>query len=229
MSKIVLTFFVFCFVMAQSTWARPVLLELFTSQSCSACPPAEKAMEKLNEREDFFVLSFHVDYSSEQGRNDIFAKNEFTKRQTSYMRALGNGSLFTPQVIVDGSAETIGSWGWRVKMLGANARENQIKVPIHFMDKGERSYIKVPAFEMAKPADVWYVTYVAKAENAPESIENKGREVHSVNVVRTLKKLAIFKGQSMDIKLPKLVNAGENFAIFIQEQAYGKVVGLYRP
>jgi hypothetical protein len=227
MQKIAFALFVFCVVTAQNVWARPILIELFTSQGCSSCPAGEKAVAELNERDDFFALSFHVDYWDRLGWKDIYAKREFTNRQSSYMRVFGDTSVYTPQAVIDGVDETIASWGWRIKMLASSLRKKQVDIPIHFMENKNKGYIKIPAFELKKAADIWYVTYIPKADVDVKKGESRGRKLHSVNVVRTLKKLTSWNGQAVEIALPEKSKTDQKIAIFIQEQGLGQILGLY--
>ena len=96
----------------------PVLVELFTSQGCSSCPPADATLTKLALRDDVVALSFHVDYWDNLGWNDPFASRAHTRRQRDYARAFGNRSVYTPQMVFDGRLEgAVQSDGAAVDML----------------------------------------------------------------------------------------------------------------
>src|SRR5437870_13904008 len=91
-----------CCVAATNAQPRPVVLELFTSQGCSSCPPADAYVGKLSARSDVLALAFHVDYWDELGWRDQFALAQSTQRQSVYARNLGRSSVYTPQLVVDG-------------------------------------------------------------------------------------------------------------------------------
>lgn len=222
----------FCFLcllfFSSSVFARPVLIELFTSQGCSSCPEGEKVVSRLNQREDFFALSFHVDYWDKLGWKDKFAQPQFSERQTGYMKKFNEKSIFTPQAVLDGTDEAVASWGWRIKMLASDLRSEQVDIPMHYTQKNGRERIKIPSYKILKNADIWYVTYLPQTSTDIQAGENSGRQMHSVNVVRSLEKLKVWQGQETEIKLP-LKPEGLQMAVFIQEQGLGKVLGLYHP
>ncbi len=207
--------------------ARPVLLELFTSQGCRSCPAGEKVIRQLNERDDFFALSFHVDYWDKMGWQDPFAQGAFSQRQVHYMEKFENSSLYTPQVVVDGQSETTASWGWRVKMLASSARNNQVNVPIFYSQKNGREYVQMPAFDMGGVANIWYVSYRPEAVTSVTKGENQGRVLHSVNIVRSKEQLKVWDGQKeLSLTLP-LRPEGLEAAVVIQKKGMGPVVGLF--
>jgi hypothetical protein len=88
--------------------AQPVVVELFTSQGCSSCPPANAVLARLADRNDILALSFGVTYWDELGWKDTFASPQFTKRQWDYAHALHHASVFTPQMVVQGRMDAVG-------------------------------------------------------------------------------------------------------------------------
>jgi len=107
---------------AQPMPAQPVVLELFTSQGCSSCPPADIAVAKAADRPDVIALSFNVTYWDHLGWKDTFARPEFTDRQVAYARALGDGAPYTPEVVAGGRAASVGNSQGRVEALIAQGR-----------------------------------------------------------------------------------------------------------
>src|SRR3546814_8056233 len=94
---------------AEDSAQHPVVVELFTSQGCSSCPPAEAYLADLAARKDVIALEYHVDYWDFIGWKDLFAKPEFTARQHSYVEALGGREVYTPQLVIAGATHEVGS------------------------------------------------------------------------------------------------------------------------
>src|SRR6516165_3499017 len=101
---------------------RPVVVELFTSEGCSSCPPADALLAELATRSDLLALSFHVDYWDRLGWKDPFSSAMATRRQDRYARLLGLDAVYTPQVVVDGHWQTVGSDREAVAQAVAQAR-----------------------------------------------------------------------------------------------------------
>jgi hypothetical protein len=96
---------------------QPVVVELYTSQGCSSCPPADRVLGELAERDDVIALAFHVDYWDYLGWKDEFANPEHTKRQRAYARAAGERTIYTPQMIIGGKDHVIGSKPMKINNL----------------------------------------------------------------------------------------------------------------
>ncbi|MFT7145111.1 MAG: hypothetical protein ACI9TY_000795 [Alphaproteobacteria bacterium] len=208
--------------LAHTACARPVLLELYTSEGCSSCPAGEETVADLNKRDDFFALSFHVDYWDGLGWKDKWAKKEFTNRQKAYMKKVGSNKIYTPQAVLDGVEETVASWGWRVKMLAYSVRQKQVDIPMRL----ENDLLYIEAYNLQKPVDIWYVTYNDTGESNVQAGENRGRVMKSVNVVRSLEKLSVWHGEKTTIRLPSITNGGQHTAVIVQDAKFGKVLGL---
>src|SRR6267378_2009368 len=98
-----------CCVAATNAQPRPVVVELFTSEGCSSCPPAEAYVGELSQRSDVLALSFHVDYWDDLGWRDRFALGQAVERQRIYARVLNRSSVYTPQLVIDGRDDYVGS------------------------------------------------------------------------------------------------------------------------
>jgi len=207
--------------------ARPTVLELFTSEGCSSCPTAEAEIAQLNAREDVFALSLHVDYWDYIGWKDPFATPSNTARQRAYRQAFNESKIYTPQVVVDGLEETVGSWGWRIKMLMHKAQQNQVDVPIRVTQPdAEKLRIVLPKRSIKNPVDVLMFVYLPNTESNVRKGENRGKFLKHTNVVTRFFKVASWDGAEMILNVPEQLQKGENVAIILQEENLGKVLGL---
>jgi len=175
------------------------VVELFTSQGCSSCPPANDNVRALSDRPDVLALSFGVTYWDKLGWKDTFADPAYTARQYAYARSLRHDGPFTPQVVVDGRADTVG------------ARPGEIEALI-----GRTSLLGGPAIRIAGdtvelgaahapgvPADVWLVRYDPRTIAVPiRAGENDGRTLPHKNVVRALVRLGAWSGGAERFVLP---------------------------
>jgi hypothetical protein len=198
----------------------PVLVELFTSEGCSSCPPADRLLEQLDPQA--IVLSEHVDYWDQLGWKDPYSSHALTKRQQNYARQLNVQGPYTPQMVVDGSAEFNGSDSGRALQELSKA----VKRP-----KAEVHFTRTPTGLQVQVTDSPHSgnVYLAVAENAASSQvaagENGGKRLHHVSVVRSLRKIGSVKkggefSQSVDLPEPT-----QRAVVFIQESDLGTVYG----
>ena len=169
--------------------AHPTVVELFQSQGCSSCPPANANVLALSNRPDILALSFQVTYWDQLGWKDTFAQPKFTDRQWDYARAFGRKEVFTPQVVVNGRADTVG------------VRPGQIEQVIAKADRGaagprldiEGGKVVVSAGRGA--GEVWLVRYDPRVVQVSiRRGENTGRTLPHKNVVKELVKLGSWSG-----------------------------------
>ena len=104
-----MVFAAFAAISVPATAQSPVVVELFTSQGCSSCPPADKLMHELAKRDDVIALALHVDYWDYIGWKDVFAQPEFTARQRAYARLGNRKMIYTPQMVINGRDHVVGS------------------------------------------------------------------------------------------------------------------------
>src|SRR5215831_2849177 len=122
---------------------RPIVVELFTSEGCSSCPPADKLLAELASRPDVLALSFHVDYWNGLGWKDPYSSHEATERQNHYATLLDLGTVYTPQIVVDGKWQAIGSDRADVEHALGLARRDRQEVPVTLgLDHG-RAQVKL--------------------------------------------------------------------------------------
>ncbi len=228
---------------ANSASEVPVLLELFTSEGCSSCPPADHFVQELDARQPvpgvrLIVLSEHVDYWDQQGWKDPYSSHSATQRQIDYARRFGLESPYTPQIIVDGD-QVLKLADPQQVMSSFHTASISTKLPIrvHSLapDNGARESLRVHVETGAAagnmPIEIFVATALDRAESQVLRGENKGRHLEHVAVVQTLTKVGkVEKGKSFSqdvlIKLPKGVDTKNLRVIaFAQERGLGKVLG----
>lgn len=175
--------------------ALPVVVELFTSQGCSSCPPADAMLAGLLDEPDILPLSFHVDYWDYLGWADSFARPEFTERQERYAMAAGERSVYTPQVIVDGqdTAVTLGP-AQLMGLIDANRLSPAtISIRRDTTPKGEMIEL-MPLSDLGGRVDILLVRYAPERRVQMTAGENRGKVVTYTNVVLSLDRLAEWDG-----------------------------------
>ena len=200
----------------------PVLVELFTSEGCSSCPPADRLLQRLDPQT--IVLSEHVDYWDHLGWKDRFSSHAFTLRQEAYAREFGLDSPYTPQMVVDGVAQFTGGDAQRAAAEIAKAAGHS-KAEIHLARNGSGARVEIHSSPRA--AEIW----LAVADNAASSQvaagENKGHDLSHVAVVRNLRKIGSIKrggSFSTQVELPPGA-AAQRVVVFLQEAGQSSVLG----
>jgi hypothetical protein len=199
------------------------VVELFTSQGCSSCPPANANVAALSTRPDVIALSFGVTYWDYLGWKDTFAQPAFTARQVAYARALGHGAPFTPQVVVDGEADVVGARPGEIESLIARTRLSGPAL------RAANGAVEIGAGRApAMPADVWLVRYDPRTVQTPvKAGENSGRTLPHKNVVKALIHLGVWRGPSERLTLPPPA-AGLSTAILLQTRDAGPILAAAR-
>jgi hypothetical protein len=192
---------------------RPVVLELFTSESCSSCPPADALlMELATGRPDLLPLGFHVDYWNALGWKDRYASPAATARQRAYAAALGAG-VFTPQLVIDGRWQAVGSDHAAVQVAIRRARAEPPAGPgLATTDANGR--VTVQAGAAAGAGDVLLIGFDSRHTTQVGAGENDGRSIDEANVVRSLTRIGAWSGRarSFDAARP----AGQRVAVLVQ-------------
>lgn len=194
------------------------VVELFTSQGCSSCPPANANAIVLSERQGILVLSYGVTYWDHLGWRDIFAKPEFTRRQVDYETTLGRSGPFTPQIVVDGRRDTVGDVRSDIEKL-LSARKDAATIEF----AGET--VRIGAGTLGyRSVDVWLVTYDPRTIEVPVSRgENGGRTLPHKNTVRSLIRLGGWEGRPVSFELPPS-EPSLRAAILLQVSAGGPIL-----
>jgi hypothetical protein len=194
------------------------VIELFTSQGCSSCPPADRLLSAMASDPSLVTLSFPIDYWDYIGWKDTLASPAFTARQEGYAAKLGDGRVYTPQAIVDGLYDAVGSDKGaidRAVKIGQGSR-SALSVPVQLRESGGVLQIDLGAGGDT-PAGV-YVLRVAKASTvAIGRGENAGRSVTYTDVVRSMHKVGEWNGKPESLKLTELKSDGEGYVVLVQQ------------
>ena len=249
-------FLFLAFLLASGSWSgtdlaatdnaptTPILVELFTSEGCSSCPPADALLEKMDALQpipgtQLIVLSEHVDYWNHDGWTDPFSSPSITDRQNAYVRALGLKTPFTPQFLVDGTEELTASNNEQVVQLLQKAASVP-KVPMRLasvsVEPGNlanvRGRVESDVSSEKHKADVYVAVALDHAESQVSRGENSGRHLSHVAVVAELTRVGKLEpgktfGQDFRIKLKLAASGPVNLRIvaFAQESGPGKVIG----
>ena len=207
-----------------SAQSRPLVVELFTSQGCSSCPPAEASLGQLSARPDVVALAFHVDYWDDLGWRDRFGLAQSVSRQNVYARNLHRTTVYTPQLVIDGRFDAVGAGGGIV--AGALA-EPRSQVPVTLSLHDAALHVAVGVQPQPGVCDVWLVAYRRHALSAIGRGENAGRNLEEFNIVRELRNLGPWQGaeQAFRVPLSSLPSDSTDVAVLIQHAGQGAIIG----
>lgn len=206
----------------------PVVVELYTSQGCASCPPADELLAELAAHEEVIPLALHVDYWDYIGWQDSFARPEFTERQKSYARAVKSRMVYTPQMIVGGVDRVEGTAPDAVvKLIGKHLAEPQ-PVRLTVERVGDLIVIRAVAEPpLSAPVDVQIVRYESSAEVAIERGENAGKTVTYHNIVTEWATLAQWPGVApLEISAP--APGAQPVVVILQEPGPAEVLAAAR-
>ena len=231
-------------VVAQESPLIPVIpltiVELYTSQGCSSCPPADDFLGDLAKRSDVLALSFHVDYWNYIGWNDPFASAVYTQRQRTYARQLSLRYVYTPQMVIQGTFETTGSKRGKINNFIEDAKALP-RVPISLsvsenltLSAGQNSSLNISISASGESFGkssfgVWAVVYDKYHSTEVKRGENGGRTIENFNVVRDVRQIGQWHGQAEDYtaSLPEMTQlGGDACAVFIQLETTGQIIGV---
>jgi hypothetical protein len=197
---------------------RPVVVELFTSQGCSSCPPADSLLGELARNSDMVALGFHISYWDGLGWKDPFSSQSSTDRQRTYARLLEIGQVYTPQIIVDGSREMVGSD--RAKVLAAlNDALAEAIAPVTFA--ADRRSVTIGAGDTR--GTVLLVRFAQERTTRVARGENARRTLQDANAVESLSSLGSWEGSPLRFAIEPPA-AGEGIAVLVQA-ADGRMLG----
>ncbi|WP_020041922.1 DUF1223 domain-containing protein [Salipiger mucosus] len=207
---------------------RPVVVELFTSQGCSSCPPADAILAELGQRDDVIPLALHVDYWDYIGWTDGFAQPGFTKRQKGYARSAGRRSVYTPQMVVDGRYDVVGSRPMKVVEAIRHAAAKPARAALDVTREGGELVVRAEPVSAPLPECVVHlVRYMPEERVSIEAGENAGHTMTYTHIVRDWTVLGRWDGKApLELRVP--VDGTEPVVVLVQEQPYGAILAASR-
>ncbi len=194
------------------------VVELYTSQGCSSCPPADARLTELSREPGIVALTFHVDYWDYLGWKDTLAKPEYSERQRAYSHSRGDRGVYTPQMIVNGVIACVGSDDGKIdgSIRSATREHAHLPVPVSVSRDGNAITVEVSASGSAGSGEVWLLTVQSSVTVEIERGENKGREATYANVVRELKQIGTWSGGQARFEATAS-DAGDSFVVLVHE------------
>jgi hypothetical protein len=204
----------------------PIVLELFTSQGCSACPPADKLLATLAHDSGVIALSFHVPYWDHMGWRDPFALPVSVQRQRAYARAMKERSIYTPQLVVQGSAHAVGHDRAAIERLMAAAPASAAIAIALAARQPPTLRIEIP--ELALPpggAQLWVIAFVRSVVRQVLDGENAGHTLHHTNVVRWAAPMAAIEAvpAALTVRAAEAEGA-DGIALVLQRPRQGPII-----
>jgi hypothetical protein len=201
---------------ATAAETRPVVVELFTSQSCSSCPPADALLGELAKRRDVIALGFHITYWDGASWRDPFARQESTERQIAYDKRLTGGQVYTPQIVIDGTEDAIGSD--RASVLAALDKAKPVALA-SVVFAADRHSVAIGSGGMAGAvpvgANVLLARYALTRTTQVKGGENASRTLTDTHGVEALMTLGAWDGKAISF-LIEPPNDGEGLAVMVQ-------------
>lgn len=216
-----------------------VLVELFTSEGCSSCPPADKNLAFIEKEQPYMqaevvTLAFHVDYWDYIGWKDVFASPLFTKRQEIYSQKLKLDSTYTPQMIVDGKTQFVGSDAGKAANAIVLASKNE-KAKVEILPENNKFKIKISDIPKHENATVYLAISENNLASSVKNGENSGRKLEHSSVVRELKAIGNIAPEQSSFENEAVVEINKDwkkedvkFVVFVQENESRKIIGVSR-
>ena len=215
---------------ADAAVKRQLVVELFTSQGCDSCPPADALLGRLADRREILALSLPVTYWDMLGWKDTLASEANTRRQKAYAAAMGRGGIYTPQMIIDGTTDVVGSRDGQVESAIAARTADMRSVAVALSATADALHISIGAgaSKSGTDATVWLFHILSRSFVHVTAGENQGRSLSYRNSVRDVRAIGIWKGQPLALDLPRTDPLGapyDTVAVILQEGGYGRIIG----
>jgi hypothetical protein len=212
-------------------YKQKVVLELFTSQGCSSCPPADALLSEFAKRTNIVALTMPVDYWDHLGWKDTLAKGIFTKRQRAYAESWGDEGVYTPQIVVDGLMQIVGSHASEIEDAIQNtaATLHEVQVPVFLKKDGNSLELEVgatPEGATYHAGTLWIAFFTHSVSVDINRGENDGRRIVYTNVVRNLTTAGRWEGVRVNyhIAIPRGSDI-DGCAAFLQADEPKAVLG----
>ncbi len=206
----------------------PVVVELYTSQGCSSCPPADRLLSELATHDYIIALALHVDYWDYLGWADIFASPAFSNRQRLYARQWGERSVYTPQIVVQGVNYMVGSRSDEIQRQIMQAESHEARVSLSVQSNGAGIRIELaPVGGQGLEADIQLVRYSPGESVTIERGENAGKTIEYVNIVESWENLGRWDGKGSTVVNVPNAQAGE-YVVIIQAPGPGEIYAATR-
>ncbi|SDH30927.1 DUF1223 domain-containing protein [Chitinophaga filiformis] len=210
------------------------VVELFTSEGCSSCPPADALLERIqqdNQNKQIYILAFHVDYWDHQGWRDRFSDHKYSERQQQYANWMGLSTVYTPQVVINGENEFVGSNAGAIVKAISNGLEEQSAASVGLSARIEQGklYIGHQVSDVGKDASLVLTLVEKVAHSDVKAGENSGRKLSHVQIVRQLAVIDANSSKEVEMKLPANFNENDFELVgFVQRNADGRIIAAGR-
>jgi hypothetical protein len=205
------------------------VVELFTSQGCSSCPPADVYLGELAKRDDLVALTFNVDYWDYLGWKDTLADPAYTQRQRAYAAAMRDRGVYTPEMVIGGRTHAVGSNRAAVMAeVEKVRRQDTQRLHIGLSKENGHVVVRLPEGPAPKEATIWLARYDHVQEVPVRKGENGGRTLKYYNVVRELTNLGLWRGEAKEIAYmaDELAKGGRTgCAVIVQQGSHGPILG----
>lgn len=213
----------------QAGAGKPVkaVIELFTSQGCSSCPPADAVLKTYAKDPDVIALSLPVDYWDYLGWKDTFANHANSERQRSYAKVRGDGAVYTPQAVVNGMVHVNGSSKSSIEGAIDLTSKAVQRVPVRFWQDRNTLNVSIGAGQSAREATVWLGVVQTSGTVDIKRGENSGSSIEYTNIVRDLSPIGLWKGDELNIQIPRGAVLAQNVqkcVVLVQEGRTGPII-----
>ncbi len=212
------------FAQPASAEQRPVVVELFTSQGCSSCPPADTLMVQLEERDDVIGIALHVDYWDYIGWKDAFGDPAHAARQRAYAREAGRRSIYTPEMIVNGQTDIVGAKPMVLSKAIAEHKAQPVQVDLDIARVGDTLTIEVQSLQGGLgPMSVHMLRLIPEQTTEITRGENIGKTIAYRNIAHDWAVLETWDGKA-PLRLTRQINGAAPVVVLIQSGQAGRIV-----